>query len=251
MHVLNVENVALHFGGLAVLQGLSFSVQAGEKVALIGPNGAGKTTLINVLSGLVRPQSGRVFFLGNDVTALAPEARVRLGLGRSFQVIRLFQQLSLLTNVLLAIQGVQGTRYDMIRLMGSHAGNIARARTLLELVDLWAQRDVPISALAYGQQRKAEILLALASKPKLLVMDEPGAGLTRAESENLIQMIDDLAGDTAVLLSDHDMDLVFKVAQRVMVLHYGQLISEGTPEEIQADPKVRELYLGAKKARHA
>jgi branched-chain amino acid transport system ATP-binding protein len=250
-HVLKVENVAVHFGGLAVLQGLSFGVHQGEKVALIGPNGAGKTTLINVLSGLIRPQSGRVFLVGRDVTGTPPESRARLGMARSFQIIRLFQPLSLLTNVILAIQGIQVTRYNMVSSMLSRSDNLAKARALLELVDLWEQRDEPVAALAYGQQRKVEIILGLASKPKVLVLDEPGAGLTRRESESLIDIIHDLAGEAAVLLSDHDMNLVFKLAQRVLVLHYGQILAEGTPAEIQSDPRVREIYLGKNKVKHA
>jgi branched-chain amino acid transport system ATP-binding protein len=247
--VLKVENLIQSFGGLAVLQGLSFSVKAGEKVALIGPNGAGKTTLINVLNGLIRPQAGRVHLLGHDVTDSPPHERARLGLARSFQIIRLFPHLSLMTNVLLAIQGIQTTRYNMIRPILSCTNNLAKAQELLELVDLWKERESPITALAYGQQRQAEIILALASKPKLLLLDEPGAGLTRGECENLIDIIRTMAGNAAILLSDHDMDLVFHLAERVIVLHYGQIMADDRPEEVQADPKVREIYLGAKKSR--
>lgn len=247
MDVLKVENLAQSFGGLQVLQGLSFSLKAGEKVALIGPNGAGKTTLINILNGLIRPKTGRIYLLGHDITNLPPHARVSLGLARSFQIIRLFPHLTLLTNVLLAIQGVQTTRYQMIRPITAYANSLIRARELLELVNLWEERDSPTTALGYGQQRQVEIILALASKPKLLLLDEPSAGLTRGESENLIDMIHNLVADDTVLLSDHDMELVFRLADRVMVLHYGQIIADGAPEEVQADPRVRQIYLGVKK----
>jgi branched-chain amino acid transport system ATP-binding protein len=247
MDVLKVENLAQSFGGLQVLQGLSFSLKAGEKVALIGPNGAGKTTLINILNGLIRPQTGRIYLLGHDITNLPPHARVSLGLARSFQIIRLFPHLTLLTNVLLAIQGVQSTRYQMIRPITAYANSLIRAQELLELVNLWEERDSLTTALGYGQQRQVEIILALASKPKLLLLDEPSAGLTRGESENLIDMIHNLVADDTVLLSDHDMELVFRLADRVMVLHYGQIIADGAPEEVQADPRVRQIYLGVKK----
>jgi len=245
MVILEVDQVAQNYGGLSVLLEISFRLKAGERVALIGPNGAGKTTLFNVLSGFVPPSAGKVHFLGKEITHLQPEARASLGLARSFQISSLFPQLSVLTNVLLAIQGIQPTRYRMFRPITAYRDNFAKARELLELVDLWKKRDSLIATLGHGEQRQMEIILSLASKPKLLLLDEPSAGLTAGESDRLIDMIQGLVADTTVLLTAHDTDLVFTLAERVMVLYYGEIIAQGTPEEIQNDPKVREIYLGS------
>ncbi len=242
--VLKVEHLFQSYGGLSVLADISFSIASGEKLAIIGPNGAGKTTLFNVLSGFVRPLSGRIHFLGNDVTHMPAHGRAALGLARSFQINSLFPNLSLLHNVLLAIQGVQAARYQMLRPITAYKDNLAKARELLELVDLWDARDSTITALSHGQQRQVEIILALASRPRLLLLDEPSAGLTAAESVNLGRIIRDLMGDTTVFFCAHDLDLVFSLAARVVVLYYGKLVAQGTPEEIQVDSKVREIYLG-------
>jgi branched-chain amino acid transport system ATP-binding protein len=245
--VLSVRNLQQHYGGLQVLLNLSFSLGPGERVALIGPNGAGKTTLLNVLTGFTPPAFGQIYLLDKDVTHMPSHKRVSLGLARSFQLNTLFPRLSLLVNVLLAIQGVQSTRYRWFRPIIAHGPNLAKARELLELVGLWEERAFPVAALSYGQQRLVEMILAMASKPKLLLLDEPSAGLSSGESNHLIDMINSLTGDTTVFFSAHDLDLVFSLANRVMVLYYGQIIASGTPEEIQDDPKVREIYLGTKK----
>ena len=244
MEVLKVEQLSQSFGGLSILEDISFSIGAAEKVALIGPNGAGKTSLMNVLSGFIPPRAGRIYLLGNDVTRMPSHRRVSLGLSRSFQINTLFSHLSLLTNVLLAIQGVQATRYQMIRPITAYKENFDKARELLELVDLWGERDSPITTLSHGQQRQVEIILALASKPRLLLLDEPSAGLTSGETGNLVHMIRNLMGDSTVFFCAHDLDLVFSMAERVVVLYYGQIVAQGTAKEIQNNPKVREIYLG-------
>ena len=243
--ILEVESLAQSYGGLDVLTDISFDLKEGEKAALIGPNGAGKTTLFNVLSGFVPCKAGQINFMGRDITHMPTDARASLGLARSFQISTLFPELTVLTNVLLAIQGVQPTRYHMFHPITGYKENLAKARELLELVDLWEKRDIPISALGHGEQRHMEIILSLASQPKLLLLDEPSAGLTGGESDKLIDMIHDLVGDTTVLLTAHDTDLVFKLAEKVMVLYYGKIIAQGTPEEIQNDPQVKEIYLGS------
>ena len=169
--VLEVEKLAQSYGGLDVLTDISFELKAGEKAALIGPNGAGKTTLFNVLSGFVPPKAGQIHFLGRDITHIPTDTRAFLGLARSFQISNLFPELSVLTNVLLAIQGVQSSRYHMFRPITGYKDNLARARELLALVDLWEKRDVPISTLGHGEQRHMEIILSLASQPQLLLLE--------------------------------------------------------------------------------
>ncbi len=244
MDILKVEHLFQSYGGLSVLADVSFSLKAGERLAIIGPNGAGKTTLFNVLSGFVPPVSGRIHLLGTDVTTMSSHKRAALGLARSFQINSLFSQLPLLHNVLLAIQGVQTSRYQMIRPITAYKDNLVKAEELLELVGLWDERKSPVAMLGHGQQRQVEIILALASKPRLLLLDEPSAGLTAAESVNLGRIIQNLTADTTVFFCAHDLDLVFSLAERVVVLYYGQLVAQGTPEQIQVDPKVREIYLG-------
>ena len=243
--ILDVEKLAQSYGGLNVLTEISFNLKEGEKAALIGPNGAGKTTLFNVLSGFVPSDRGQIHFLGKDITRMPTDNRALLGLARSFQISTLFPALSVLTNVLLAIHGIQTTRYRMFRPITAYRDDIKKAQELLELVDLWEKRDVLISNLGHGEQRHMEIILSLASKPKLLLLDEPSAGLTGGESDKLIDMLHELVRDTTVLLTAHDTDLVFKLAEKVMVLYYGKIIAQGTPEEIQNDPQVREIYLGS------
>ena len=245
MDVLRVEHLFQSYGGLSVLADISFSLSAGERLAIIGPNGAGKTTLFNVLSGFIPPVSGRIHLLGTDVTTMSSHKRAALGLARSFQINSLFSRLPLLHNVLLAIQGVQTSRYQMIRPITAYRDNLVKAQELLELVGLWDERKSPVAMLGHGQQRQVEIILALASKPRLLLLDEPSAGLTAAESGNLGRIIQNLTADTTVFFCAHDLDLVFSLAERVVVLYYGQLVAQGTPEQIQVDPKVREIYLGA------
>jgi branched-chain amino acid transport system ATP-binding protein len=247
MDVLKVENLKQRYGGLQILFGVSFSLGPGERAALIGPNGAGKTTLMNVLSGFVRPESGEIRLLGKDVTRMPSYRRVPLGLARSFQINTLFPRLTLLANLLLAVQGTQRTRYRWFRSIYADGLNLERARQLLESVGLWKERHTPIALLSHGQQRLVEMIMALACNPRLLLLDEPSAGLSRGESNHLVEMINGLAGDTTVLFSAHDLDLVFSLANRVLVLYYGKIIASGTPEEIQDNGRVQEIYLGTQK----
>lgn len=251
MEVLKVEGLSKNFGGLRVLQDVSFTLGIGEKVALIGPNGAGKTTLINVISGLLFPTAGRIYVSRRDVTRLPLHRRASLGLARSFQINTLFFNLTLLENAILAIQGTKHSYFRMIRPLTVYHELFTEAQKLLEIVGLWEKKDVPITGLSHGEQRQVEIALALASKPKLLLLDEPNAGLSIAETAAVINITRNLPEDTTVFFCAHDMDLVFSMADRVVVLYYGQIIAEGIPKEIQANTTVREIYLGAEEASSA
>jgi branched-chain amino acid transport system ATP-binding protein len=251
MELLKVEGLSKNFGGLSVLKEVSFALEVGEKVALIGPNGAGKTTLINLLSGVLPPTAGQIYASGQDITHLPLYRRASLGLARSFQINTLFFNLTLLENITLAVQGTKHSYFHMILPLTAYHHLFTEAQQLLEIVGLWENRDVPVSDLSHGEQRKVEIALALASKPKLLLLDEPSAGLSVAESVAVTNMIHNLPKDTTVFFCAHDMDLVFSIADRVMVLYYGQIIAQGTPKEIQADKTVREIYLGTEEAESA
>lgn len=242
--MLRVENLSHSYSGLSVLQDISFNIDDGERVGLIGPNGAGKTTLLKLLSGLLRAKSGHLYILGQEVTSMPAYKRVSLGVALSFQINSLFLNLSLLDNVRLAVQGKKPSRFQMLRPISAYTDTFSEAQKLLELVGLWEKRDSHVSTLSYGEQRQLEILLALASKPKLLLMDEPSAGLTSSETAYLINTIHRLVQKTTVLFCAHDMELVFALADRVLVLYNGQIIAQGTPKDIQTNPTVREVYLG-------
>ncbi len=225
---------------------MSFSVSGGERLAIIGPNGAGKTTLFNALAGQLAPTRGRVYLFGQEITNIAPNRRARLGMARSFQISNLFFNLTVLDNTLLAIQGRRARSFQMFRSIETYGDMFAKAKLLLSTTDLWEKRDVLVRNMSHGEQRNLEIVLSLASEPKVLLLDEPTAGLTEAESANIFKLISGLGSDTTVLFVAHDMDLVLNVADRIIVLHYGHTIAEGTPAEIQANPKVKEVYMGIK-----
>ena len=244
MEALNINGLTKYFGGVHSLENVSFTVESGERLAIIGPNGAGKTTLFNLLTGQLSATRGRVFFFGQEITSLAPHQRAHLGIARSFQVTNLFFNLTVLDNTLLAIQGTRSQSFQMFRSIAKYKDMFVEAQKLLNVTSLWEKRDDLVRNISHGEQRNLEIVLCLALEPKLLLLDEPTAGLTEAESTNIFNIICGLETDTTVLFVAHDIDLVLSVADRIIVLHYGEVIAEGTPEEIQANSKAKEIYIG-------
>jgi branched-chain amino acid transport system ATP-binding protein len=241
---LRVDRLSKHFGGVAVLTDISFAIKVGERVAIIGPNGAGKTTLFNLLNGQLSPSDGRITLFGQNITNLSIDRRARLGLGRSFQVTKLFSNLSVMNNMLLGVNGADPRRFHLFRPMSWHDDAYRQAKTLLEQWSLWGQRETVVRDLAYGDQRKLEMAVTFGTIPKVLLLDEPSNGLTSAEGQDLIQRIRSLGGNVTVILVAHDMDLVFGVAERIIVLHQRGIIRDGPVDQIRADAGVREIYIG-------
>ncbi|GAB4218386.1 MAG: ABC transporter ATP-binding protein [Rhodoferax sp.] len=242
--LLEVEGLVKHYGALAATNQASLRVRTGDIHALIGPNGAGKTTLIGLLSGALRPDGGRVVFDGIDITHQSMAARVALGLVRSFQITQVFARLSVLDNLALAVLGHQRQPLWPWRRARADAARFAQARAVAERVGLGAHVDHLAGALSHGAKRQLELGLALAMRPKLLLLDEPMAGLGAHESEAMVALLHSLRGETTLLLVEHDMDAVFRLADRVSVLVYGQVLASDLPAAIRAHPEVQRAYLG-------
>jgi ABC-type branched-subunit amino acid transport system ATPase component len=240
---LEARGLMRRFGGLVATDDVSFSVAPGARQALIGPNGAGKTTLINLLTGVLKPTGGAVLLEGRDVTAMSANRRVRLGLARTFQINQLFPDLSPVESLGLAISEREGRGWDFWRPAGK-VEIIEEIEELLARFGLESVYDQPTRALPYGKQRLLEIALALACKPRALLLDEPAAGVPEEERHDILAALAALPADVAILLIEHDMDLVFSFATRISVLVSGRLLCEGTPTEIAADERVRAVYLG-------
>jgi branched-chain amino acid transport system ATP-binding protein len=245
MTVLRVEGLAKHFGGLMVLKDVSFDVKAGQKLAMIGPNGAGKTTLLNMIGGQLSVTGGHIFLEDRDITKLSPDRRLHLGVGRSFQINNLFFELSILDNILLALHGAERRHLRMFQRLERRTKMLEEAEHKLELVGLANKRHELLQVQSYGDQRLVELLCAFSGKPKIVLLDEPSAGLPTAEAAAFANVIRRLAGDTTVLFCAHDMDLVFNLADEIMVLYFGEIMTKGSPKAVSADPKVQEIYLGS------
>jgi len=247
-NALAARGVNKSFGSLVVAADVDLVLPAGVRYALIGPNGAGKTTLINLMTGMLRPDAGRISLGDEDITAFAPEQRVQRGLVRTFQINSLFPHLTALESVTLAVCERRGVAQTWWRQLTAYSHEIDEAYDILTALTLAPVCHRRTRELAYGQQRLLEIALALATRPKVLLLDEPAAGVPREESKELFAAIAGLSRDITVLFIEHDMELVFRFASRVIVMVGGRVLLEGTPAEIAADPRVRAVYLG--KARH-
>jgi branched-chain amino acid transport system ATP-binding protein len=246
MTELKLETHALsrRFGALVALQEVDFKLAAGARHALIGPNGAGKTTFINLLAGALRPSRGRVLLKGEDITDKKQAERVKLGIARTFQINRLFRGLSVLENVCISVAERVGAAPTMLYPIGRRTDVIEESMHLLDMLKLSADAGHRVSELPYGRQRLVEIAIAIGLKPDVLLLDEPAAGVPSAESHIILDAIERLPEQIAVLIIEHDMDLVFRFAKRVTVMVGGALFAEGTPREIEANPQVRAVYLG-------
>jgi branched-chain amino acid transport system ATP-binding protein len=241
--ILRTREVGKRFGGFVALRGVTAEFRAGALTAIIGPNGAGKSTYFNLLSGAFPPSEGRIEFEGRDITGTPQHRFAHMGIAKSFQITNVFPQLEARENIRIALQA-RVSRYDIWRSRQRMTALTEQADETLETVGLWARRDRPASALAHGEQRALEIGMALAARPRLLLLDEPTAGMSPEETRAMMELILRLARERTVILVEHKMRLVMGISDRVLVLHHGEMLAEGTPNEIRRDEQVRRVYLG-------
>jgi branched-chain amino acid transport system ATP-binding protein len=242
--VLELKGLSKSFGGLQATKNVTLKIMAGDRKAIIGPNGAGKTTLFNLITGIFPVTSGHVLLFGQDVTTWPSYRRTALGMARTFQVTSLFPKLTVLDNVLLAIEGLKPSKFVMWRFLSSYKDVYEKAHQLLEQADFLDRKDTEVRNLSHGEQRQLEIVLGLASDPKVLLLDEPAAGLSSGESAEMAGFLRKLDPNLAILLIEHDMDVVFEFADQISVLHFGEILETGTPQQIHDSPRVQEIYLG-------
>jgi branched-chain amino acid transport system ATP-binding protein len=243
--VLSAQGLSKHFGGIKATQNVNLDIVHGARHALIGPNGAGKTTLINLLTGVLEPSSGRIELLGQDITNMSPDERVQLGLVRTFQINQLFASLTPLSTLMWVVSNKKGFGSKWWRPLGTHPGILERCNELLEQFHLSDVSNQRVSTLSYGKQRLLEIAMSLACEPKVLLLDEPVAGVPSGERDELLQTVAQLPSDVSIVLIEHDMDLVFSFAKQMTVLVNGAVLCSGEPQELAHDPRVREVYLGS------
>jgi branched-chain amino acid transport system ATP-binding protein len=242
---LEVERLTKGFGGVLAVGDVSLTLEAGELLGVMGPNGSGKTTLFNLIAGALPVSAGRIALFGQDVTGAPSHRRAALGLARTFQITNLFPDLTVLENCLLAVQAHTPTRFAMLRPVRRYPALLERARATLSSLELGAMGDAVVKNLSHGEQRQLEIAMALAGRPKVLLLDEPTAGLSPAESRLMAGLLRRLDPAITVLIIEHDMDIALELSEMVAVLHYGRVIADGPREQVKADPRVKEIYLGA------
>jgi branched-chain amino acid transport system ATP-binding protein len=243
-YALEIIKLNKAFGGLAVTQGVSLAMRPGERRLIIGPNGAGKTTLFNQISGDMRPNSGEIRLFGTDVTQLAPYKRAHIGLSRTYQIITLFSGDTLEHNVTLGLLGLRPSRWQMWRPISYYSDLATEARRVLDTVGLLHLADHPVSDIAYGEKRRVELAMALAQKPRVLLLDEPLAGLSNTERSQVKSLIASIPRQTTVIMIEHDMDTALDLAETVTLLNYGRVIVDGDRDAVIADERTREVYLG-------
>lgn len=244
MKALEVQALSKNFGGLRAIRDISLEIEEGERRAIIGPNGAGKTTLFHLISGFLFPSSGYLSLFGREVTNLQAHQRAALGMARTFQVTNLFQKLTLFDNILLGVQAMKWARFCFYRRVKGFREIMHETESLLKEWSLWEKKDVLLKNLSYGEQRQIEVIMALATKPRLLLLDEPTAGLSPAETALVTSIIKGLPREITTILIEHDMDVAFEIAEKITVLHFGSILAEGSLEQIKGNPKVTEIYLG-------
>jgi branched-chain amino acid transport system ATP-binding protein len=242
--VLELRGLCKSFGGLQAVRDVTFKIMPGDRKAIIGPNGAGKTTLFNLITGIFPSTSGQILLFGKDVTTWPSHRRTALGMARTFQITHLFPRLTVLDNVLLAIEGLRNSKFVMWRFQTSYPVVYDKAYALLERAGFMDRKDTEVRYLSHGEQRQLEIVLGLASDPKILLLDEPAAGLSSGESTEMAKFLMALDPKLAILLIEHDMSVVFDVADRISVLHFGEVLETGTPQQIHDSRRVQEIYLG-------
>ncbi len=244
MNILETKTICHDFSGLQVLMDVNLDVKEGERHAIIGPNGAGKTTLFNVITGTYHPSEGDVFFKGRKVTGFKPHKMVRRGMGRSFQITNTFSRLTAFQNIRMGILSKRNIRFNMLRMLDKMQDVTAETEEVLKRINLDGERDIPASQLSYGKSRSLEISMALATDPDLVMLDEPTSGMSIDETHNAVELIRRLTEGKTMVIIEHDMDVVFSLADRITVLHLGSILASGPPEEIRDNQSVKDAYLG-------